>query len=632
MQGRERTSFPVMPKHWGWAGTSEEFLRLPSQVIHQELEAHHRGLLNSAPSAEQANAWIQCLSVMRQTLRDVCIAMPDAIRWGVIFEYELPLEGGRRPDVVVLAGDRVVVLEFKQNPRITQAAIDQVEAYARDLAEYHSESHGKVTTPILVLPNSLNPPQVGQIRVTDSASLGGNLLKMSHGEQIPVSKWLEGRYEPLPFLVAAARRIFRDEPLPHIKRALAADIPRAVELLGKLAEEAMSNGQRVMGFVAGVPGSGKTLAGLSLVYQRTQKLTSATFLSGNGPLVQVLRDALRSSVFVKDLHGFIRTYGASEAIPKEHVIVFDEAQRAWDADYMLYKNQLHRSEPDLLVDIAERLPGWAFLVGLVGDGQEIHVGEESGMQQWHDAIKPDSGRQQWTVHCPPRLASAFPLVATETHEILDLTVSLRSRRADDLHSWVASVLAGDLKSASITAELIHNSQFPMYLTRNLDEARSYLRQLYSDKPDARYGLLASSRSSNYLPRWGIDSSFQATKNVNLARWYNDPAGMPKSCCQLDQVVTEFGCQGLELDFPVVCWATDFKWSDGAWISRRVNTRYPMRNQEELRRNVYRVLLTRGRDGILIYIPPDTELDQTEHALLAAGVRVLKLDLLQDLAG
>lgn len=620
---------------WGWAGTVASYLSTSSELWQVAMHTHHQDLLGSPPSNSQLAAWTQCDHVLRATFRDLVIAQPSITNWGVAFEYELPLEGGRRPDVIVLAGGSVVVLEFKQNPVADRAAIDQVNAYSRDLAEYHSESHDRPVKPVLVLPTTTTPADIDGTPVVNSDSLAKTLLDLQSIGQIDINSWTEGKYQPLPFLIAAARRIFQNEPLPHIKRALATEIPQAVELLGSLAEQAATLNQRILAFVAGVPGSGKTLAGLSLVYERTAKMsrpTEATFLSGNGPLVEVLRDALKSKVFVRDLHAFIKTYGLSSKIPNEHVIVFDEAQRAWDVAYMEFKHGIRHSEPDLLVKVAERLPGWACLVGLVGDGQEINKGEESGIGQWHDAIRDEDGKTKWRVHCPPRLASAFPEAPTTTHHILDLTTSLRSKRADYLHSWVAALLEGDLARAARLATGIHASTFPMYLTRNLEDAKSYLRSLYEGQPEKRYGLLASARSQGHLPKYGIDSSFPATKRVKLARWYNEPLGHPQSCCALHEVVTEFGCQGLELDMPLVCWSTDMRWSNNSWVIRKVRSQFPLQDNDAIRRNAYRVLLTRGRDGFIIFIPPDPTLDETETCLLAAGVRPLDLDLEQRAVG
>lgn len=612
----------VERRQWGWAGTVERFLESPDEVWLDALAAHHVGLTGQPPARTQVEAWREEGVLMRASLRDACIAEPDARHWGLAFEYELPLEGGRRPDVVVLAGRAVVVLEFKQAAAARAAAVDQVEAYARDLSEYHAATHGIRAVPVLVVTRATSPETDESVEVLDPASITGALLRHATSGSIDLDGWLNAEYAPLPMLVAAARRIFQHEPLPAVRRALSSGIPEAVELLGSLTEDVARDGGRLLAFVAGVPGSGKTLAGLTLVYERVNRMSAATFLSGNGPLVEVLRDALQSKVFVRDLHAFITTYGLSSKVPNEHVIVFDEAQRAWDAGYMQHKHGVARSEPDLLVDVGERLPEWAALVGLVGDGQEIHAGEEAGIGQWHDAVRPSRGRQQWTVHCPPRMATTFTEVTAHGHDALDLTVSLRSRRADRLHDWVAALLDGHLAGAARLAVQVQAEAFPMYLTRDLDAAKEYAWERYAGQPEARYGLLASSRTQTYLPRFGVDTTWPATKRVKLARWYNEPLSHPQSCCQLVDVVTEFGCQGLELDLPIVCWGNDVRWTGTEWAIRKVQARYPLADSDQLRRNAYRVLLTRGRDGVVIFVPPDPAMDHTEHALLAAGVRPL----------
>ncbi len=615
-------------RQWGWAGTVEEFLGAPADVWLSSLAEHLRGLLNLRPASSQAEAWQEEGNIMRATLRDVCIARPEARGWGIAFEYELPLEGGRRPDVIVLAGRVVVVLEFKQSSAAHQSAVDQVEAYARDLSEYHAATHGIRAIPVLVVTRGDAGVDEDDIAIVGPDGVAGVLLTHATDGTIDLDEWLNAEYAPLPILIAAARRIFQHEPLPAVKRALSTSIPEAVDLLGTLAESAAKEGGRVLAFVAGVPGSGKTLAGLSLVYERVSKMSGATFLSGNGPLVEVLRDALQSKVFVKDLHAFIKTYGMSTKVPLEHVIVFDEAQRAWDVEYMNHKHGVKRSEPDLLVDVGERLPGWATLVGLVGDGQEIYAGEEAGMGQWNVAVAPRHQRKRWVVHCPPRMANNFTGVEIHGHTALDLTISLRSRRADNLHDWVAALIDGRLGDAARLAARVQAEAFPMYLTRDLQDARAYTWNRYEGQNDARYGLLASSRSANFLPKYGVDASYVATKKIKLARWFNEPRGHPQSCCALMDVVTEFQCQGLELDLPIVCWGDDMLWTGRSWEMRKINSRYRLENPDQLRRNTYRVLLTRGRDGLVIFVPPHASLDYTEHALLAAGVRPLVHELLQ----
>jgi DUF2075 family protein len=603
-----------------------EFLALPPARWRQSLEQHHRGLLNEHPSRSQLIAWDEEGAIMRASLRDVCVAEPTATSWGVAFEFELPLENGRRPDVVVLAGQSIVVLEFKQDPVPRPAFVDQVEGYSRDLAEYHEASHDRNVGAVLVLTGARAPVTEATVAVVDPPSVAGMLLSHHAGGSIDLDSWLTSPYAPLPSLITAARRIFQHEPLPAVRRALSSGIPDAVELLGRLAETASDDGGRLLAFLAGVPGSGKTLAGLTLVYERAARMSAATFLSGNGPLVEVLRDALQSKAFVRDLHAFIKMYGLSDRVPNEHVIVFDEAQRAWDRGYMAHKHGVEHSEPDLLIQVGERLPGWSVLVGLVGDGQEIHAGEEAGIAQWREATSRPNASERWRVHCPPRLGGSFAGLDVTEHAALDLTVTLRSRRADRLHQWVAALLEGRLAAAARQALNIRAEAFPLYLTRDLEDAKSYARDRYETEPDARFGLLASSRTQSFLPKFGVDSSWPATKRVKLARWYNEALGHPLSCCALEDVVTEFGCQGLELDLPIVCWGNDMVWDGRDWIVRPVRARYPLKDNDQLRRNAYRVLLTRGRDGLVVYLPPDEQLDLTEHALLAAGVWPLPVAL------
>jgi hypothetical protein len=588
------------------------------------LDGHHQTLWNVSAAGSQKKAWVDEFRVMGSALRACIQALPDeASGWSVIFEFEMPFEGGRRPDVVVLAGEALVVLEFKSSSLPDQAAVDQVFAYARDLTDYHRASHDLIPYPIVVLTGAAPGMAVNWDQVVISAPEGLDryLFDAHRPGTVDLPAWLSAPYDPLPSLIEAARRIFQHEPLPHVKRALAAGLPQTVELLARLTEEASERGERLLAFVTGVPGAGKTLVGLRLVYERSGEAGRATFLSGNGPLVTVLQDALRSRVFVRDLHAFIRTYGINKTTeaPREHVLVFDEAQRAWDRDYHRTQRQMDASEPDLLVQIGERLPAWSALVGLVGDGQQIHSGEEAGLGQWRDAARPPNATQLWKVHCPPRLASTFADLPVQTHEYLDLKVSLRNRRAERLHDWVALLLAGSIPEAARRAFPIQMDGFPMYLTRDLDEAKDYVRDRYIDQPAKRYGLLASSHAKGLVP-FGVDNGYMATSRMNIAKWYNAPADEPRSCCALVQPVTEFGCQGLELDLPILCWGPDVMWKSGEWQLSPVRRRYPQTDPRQLLINTYRVLLTRGRDGVVIWVPPMQVLDETEHILLAAGVR------------
>jgi DUF2075 family protein len=616
----------VARRPYGWAGSVRDFLNISPSIVERSLHEHLLGLLQMHPAGTQVDAWREEIEILRGGLRDAAIARPDMLGWGLVLEYELHLEGGRRPDVILLTGERVVIMEFKQTSHLHAADVDQVAAYSRDLAEYHSATHDVPTLPVLV-PTAMKgfAKAVDGVEVITRQSMAGFLAELPSAAEVALQDWLEAQYLPLPSLVEAARMIFRQEGLPRIKRYQSSGVPEAVEYLGSLVAECEKQSSRAIAFLAGVPGAGKTLAGLQLVYERSETHGSAVFLSGNGPLVEVLRDALQSKVFVKDLHAFIKTYGLSNRQPDVNVIVFDEAQRAWDAAYMMHKRGIGESEPELLVSVGARVPGWASLIGLVGDGQEIHAGEESGIVQWADAVRQQQGTA-WTVHCPAKMAGAFSGLSVVPDDRLDLTISLRSRQAERLHDWVAALLAGDIGNAARLATVIRAGAFPMHLTRDLEQAKAYVLARYEDEPEARYGILASSRTQTYLPKYGVDTSWPATKKVKVARWYNNARGETGSGCNFEDVVTEFACQGLELDMPIVAWGNDLTWNGLDWVAKRPRGGYPLDDPEQLRMNAYRVLLTRGRDGLVVYLPEDPALDGTELALLAAGVQPLPENL------
>jgi DUF2075 family protein len=609
---------PAPRDPWAWAGSVAAFLQLPAEALLLALEAHHMALFGERASGSQVEAWLDEVAVLAAGLQEVVDADPPAADWPIVFEYELPFEGGRRPDAVVLAGGAIVVLEFKSSAFVEVAGRDQVGAYARDLGDYHEASQGRTIIPVLVETATPSRNQIrGDVLISGRRDLGAILRQCAASGGIELEAWLDAPYRPLPALVSAARRIFAGEAVPHVKRALAARLPETVDLAQSLIAETEQTGGRRLIVITGVPGAGKTLVGLRVVYEHPADSPAATFLSGNGPLVAVLQDALGSGVFVRDLHKFITSYGRTTRVPDQHVIVFDEAQRAWDADYMAEKKHVLASEPQLLVGIAESIRDWAVVLALVGEGQEIHSGEESGLTQWREAIET-TDESAWDVVCPPALESTFRGLDVRTEPLLQLALSMRSRRAERLHEWVASVLNGRLDDARPVAAAIAEEEFPIYVTRDLEAAKLYASERYDGEPDARYGLLASSQAK-VLSKFGVDNSFMATsKTFNVSKWFNGQREDPRSCCALTRVATEFGCQGLELDLPIVCWGDDLLWDGAAWRLKPIRRRYPQRDPQELLRNTYRVLLTRGRDGLVIWIPPDVLLDKTAVALEAAG--------------
>ena len=605
---------------YGWAGTASQLIAEDQDALRHALSEAQRAHFLDVPGSEQDRAWSTELRWLSASLHSI----PDASTWGVVLEYELPMEGGRRPDAVVLARDNVLVLEFKETDHPGPAEIDQVRGYARDLLDYHSECRNRVVKPFLVLPN-----RPGRCEDVDDACVIGadnlpRVLRAFAGPdgQIPVDDWVEGEYVPIPTLVEAARRIFRDEPLPAIKRAESAGIPRLLRWLHALVATAKERRERHLVLIAGVPGSGKTLVGLQFVHESGDAgVADALFLSGNDPLVAVLQNALGNRVFVRRMHDFVLEYGVrARLLPRQHVLVFDEAQRAWDKDRMWLRKQHPRSEPEILLDLAARLPDWGVVIGLVGEGQEIYLGEEAGLGQWAEALS--RAPTQFRIHAPLHLAGAF-----EGHDVtvdprLSLTMSLRTHRAERSQEWVAAFIDGRFADASAIAPDLRTLGFDVYVTTDLLAAKRYLVMRYGDAGDAKWGLLASSKAGN-LAALGIDNTYRAMQRVDVPAWFNADTSDARSCCQLATPVTEFDCQGLELDMPLVCWGDDLGLVAGQWTSfRQVRN---ARNSHQLRLNSYRVLLSRGRDGAVIWVPPDLRTGQQDavlNAFLDSGAKEL----------
>ena len=563
----------------------------------------------------QINAWVDSFRVMQNIDLDPNIH--------IIFEYVLPYESGRRPDIILLSKNHVVVLEFKMKEITKREDIDQVDAYVRDLMEYHYESRNKEVIPILVLTKTSNFNKIeGNVVCISPDLLEYNLNKIfqNNVEMCDVDQWISSKYEPLPTIVEAARNFMKHEDIPNIKRVNSTNIPKALDKLKNLTDYARDNKKHVIAFVTGVPGAGKTYLGLQYVYDIENE--NSIYFSGNGPLIKVLQDALKSKTFVRDLHNLIKEYefyGAQDF--KDNVIVFDEGQRAWNKQRMQKRNKINLSEPEVMIEICEKSLEWCVLLILVGEGQQIHNGENSGMGLWNIAI--NNGNKNWEIVCPPKLFSFFDndLLITEIgNESFDLTVSLRSHLSGDLSRYVNYIMSGEIKKASNLSKSIYAEGYNMYCTRNLEDAKSYCKNRYFKEPEKRYGLIASSKD-DLLKRYGIYNDYNSVDNVNLKKWFNAPSSDPNSSCALKEVITEFKIQGLELDMSIVCWESDMIWSGDDWEKFRkwedINS-----DANTFRINSYRVLLTRGRDGFIIFVPPVDKLNSVYEILIRSGIKDL----------
>ena len=577
----------------------------------------------------QINVWKDCFQVLQRQLPAFHHRYPN---FHIVFEYALPYESGRRPDVLLICQEFVIVLEFKKKHTLLQADIDQANAYARDIEEYHFESRSRDLSAALVLTEAHDfyVDEEGLL-VCSGDRLGQALTDCVAGETTvcDIEAWLNSRYEPLPTIVEAARMIMEKEELPNIRRVGSTGIPAAIDCLRQLTLHVKEHSKHMIAFVTGVPGAGKTFLGLQFVYNicESNEQVNAVYLSGNGALIKVLTDALHSGVYVKDLHKVINEYLAGGARDfHNNVIVFDEGQRAWDKTQMAAKGRSRdSSEPDVMVRLAEDCLGWCVLLVLVGEGHEIYKGENSGLGQWNEAL--DKAKKSWEVICPDKLIPVFSgkkVVKTKSRNKLDLTVSLRSHLAGDVSHFVNHLIGGNIAVAEKYVCEIAEQGFSMFVTRDLDAAKAYCRTRYEGQFSKRYGLIASSKEDRFMVRFGVDNSYRATSawDFKIGKWFNTDARSGISWCNLEKVVTEFGCQGLELDMPIICWGPDMKWNGCGWAPYRPK-QAPDSDDNTYRTNSYRVLLTRGRDGFIIFVPDDRSLDQTFNLFLSIGIKELK---------
>jgi hypothetical protein len=629
---------------YGWSSDFPTFKVAEPRVVRGRLQDFLPDV-----DASQIRAWDESIPKLQREIAESLESQTKAREYSAILEYQLPLEF-RRPDVLLLVGSAVIVLELKGKQAPSQADLDQTAAYARDLRAYHRDCDGRPVHAVVVPTRAK-----GYVGERDGVHVAGpdaidaliaNFADARDGQPLSAEAFLDSAaYRPLPTLVQAARELFTTGTLRDIWRARANTDP-AVTKIEEIVRGAAAAKRRRLILLTGVPGAGKTLVGLRLAHahylddlaiarEDGKKPTApAVFLSGNGPLVQVLQYQMRQAggdgkTFVRDVKGYVQAYSRRKsAVPPEHVLIFDEAQRAWDAEMVATKGhtELSLSEPEHFVHFAERIPDWCTIVGLIGTGQEIHLGEEGGLALWRKAVEGSTTPGDWEVHGPPQLESMFtgstvPFVGSTE---LSLDAEIRFHLARDVHPFVDALLSGRPDIARQHARNLAEQQFHLRMTRSLDIAKNYLRERYADHRLARYGLVASSRDKD-LNRFGVRNDFNWTKNVKVGPWYVDDEGSPNSCRQLEEVVTEFAAQGLELDAALLCWGTAVAREENAWSTARARGYKKgshVRNPHQLRLNAYRVLLTRGRDGTIIFVPPVNELDETWQYLLACGVTVV----------
>ena len=631
---------------YGWQSDFNEFRDTPPLVIRERLAEF---VTNASP--EQKRAWANSIPPLQVEVEKSIVRSALSAQYSAILEYMLPMES-RRPDVLLLVGGSVMVVELKGKEWPTQADLDQVAAYSRDLRNYHRECADREVVPVLVPTRAKGSQQmIDGVYVTGPHGLNDLIAWLTADSPSPAierAKFLSDEaYCPLPTLVQAARELFVSGTLRTIHQARMATLP-AIEEISRIVHQAALTKSRHLILLTGVPGAGKTLVGLQTVHAKylddlaversgTKPSTPAVFLSGNGPLVDVLQYELRGAggdgkTFVRGVKDYVKRYSSKRAlVPPEHVLVFDEAQRAFDETKMRQSHDSPdaRSEPHEFISFADRIPEWCVVLGLVGSGQEIHVGEEAGIGQWSDAVAASSRVGEWSIHAPPLAAERLSGrdVPVEVRTTLNLETELRFHQVRELHKYVATLLSND--SSSVLREVgerLNDDGYNFRVTRDLGLAKAYLRDRYVDDPQARFGLIASSKDK-LLPTFGVPNDYQSTKRVKYGPWYGEPenSASGRSCRLLKDCVTEFGAQGLELDAALLAWGTDFRRAEGRWtndLSGKYQKGSVVHDAFQLRLNSYRVLLTRGRDGAVIFVPPVAVLDETYQHLVDAGMREL----------
>ncbi len=633
----------------------------------------------------QKFAWTIEINLLKSVLKEY----ENEDGW-IVFEYTIP-RIGKRIDVVVLIRERVFVLEFKAGEeKYNRQDVDQVLDYALDLKNFHQGSIDRIIVPVLVATDSVKYTSnyqfsqyndgIYQPILTNSEKLSEvfhkinntNIQKADH--KISLSDWVRSRYAPTPTIIEAASALYTQHSVADITRheAEGAQLEQTTKYVMQVIQKTKRRGEKSICFVTGVPGAGKTLVGLNVAIQQSEyeyngKRDLAVYLSGNGPLVKVLTEALARdkkrqennlgkkynitdarrevSQFIQIIHRYrdqmlqkLKTPIVGEKIEidptkelrdknagfaeVENIAIFDEAQRSWDKEHLASwlkrkkgVDSFPMSEGEFLIWSLDQRPDWAVIVCLVGGGQEINTGE-AGIGEWIRAINDTF--PNWNVYISNHL-TAKEYAEGKVEELLKnndkviysedlhLAVSMRSFRAESLSNMVHQLLEGNINQAKETYEKIKD-RYPIVLTRDIDVAKQWLRD--KARGSERYGILASSKAYRLKPL-AIDMRCQP----DTVHWFLDDINDVRSSLFLEDAASEFDVQGLELDWTCLIWDGDLRWNSFGWDYFEFNggNKWNRINKEERKAyqiNAYRVLLTRARQGMIICVPEGSHKDQT----------------------
>lgn len=634
---------PPVSRAW-YQATIAEFLASSDNEVLGELTRNS----NFAVEELQRNAWLAQLSCLKQEL--------VGVSGSIFLEFNIPRMGSR-VDALLVVGPAVFVVEFKIGlSEFNRTALDQVWDYALDLKNFHEGSHTIAVVPVLIASAATIPGVIDLVADADRVYrplrlapedlhtvLSAAVAKIE-GSALQPAAWANAAYKPTPTIIEAARALYAEHRVTAIRcfDAGKQNLGITTRRLEEIISDARQNRKKAIAFVTGVPGAGKTLVGLNIATQhrRTDEPTHAVLLSGNGPLVEVLRAALTRDErerlkragkkrpkgsepvkqFIQNVHHFRDEAFKHDGPPADHVVVFDEAQRAWNraktADFMSRKKKradVTDSEPELLLRYVDRHQDWAVVVCLVGGGQEIHTGE-AGIAAWLEAAHRSF--PHWEMHISPKLTDS-EYAASQTIErvneggrvqfddSLHLAVSMRSFRAEHVSAFVKALLDCERERAMEALQKLR--RYPLVVTRNLDAAKQWIRA--HARGSERYGLIASSKAQRLKPH-----AIDVRVKTDPVQWFLSDKQDTRSSYFMEDVATEFQVQGLEVDWACVTWDADLRFTDAGWSFHdfRGAKWQNVKNADNRNylRNAYRVLLTRARQGMVIFVPPGDSRDHT----------------------
>jgi len=602
---------------------------------------------------QQNKSWEQQIPILKNALQEY--------EGAIFFEFSIP-RMGKRVDTLIVIDNVIFVIEFKVGEsHFFNHNIEQVWDYALDLKNFHKMSHNIVLVPVLIATEAKKSfTEIIMTSHNDNLPLpvkiGSNELKgviqnallfFSDEPKINVTEYVSGGYMPTPTIIEAAVSLYTSHSVENITRsdADAKNLTVTTKKISEIIEIAKNENKKIICFVTGVPGAGKTLVGLNVATSHldNENGNASVYLSGNKPLVDILQEALaRDKVqrekekgnritkkyahhavkaFIQIIHHYRDEYLKNPEAPYDHVAIFDEAQRAWNKEqtikFMKQKKGIpdfNYSEPEFLISCLNRHKDWAVVICLVGGGQEINTGE-AGIAEWLDAMNktfPD-----WKVYISPNLtdseyaAMGAIQVLNEKERVsfdenLHLSVSMRSFRAEKLSSFVKNILDIEIEKAKEDFIQIVE-KYPILLSRDIVKAKQWLKEMA--RGSERYGIVVSSQALRLKP-FAID----VKTPMNHVNWFLDGKEDVRSSFYLEDVATEFHVQGLELDWSCVVWDGDLRYSSNGWqtFSFKGNKWQNIHNIERKKYllNAYRVLLTRARQGMVIVIPEGNQEDHT----------------------